>query len=802
MNGGGYGGSFDLDPFANGYYDHHQSAQGSTNSATAQQRYQLQAPVAMHHPCYGDRYDPQQTAAAGIDPLAYNSTSTGATHPLTHTHSHTHTMLQPPPRTAAAMQLPASLEPDPIANSVEMRHQTCYNPITGAMDLIGNDSSYNSLFQDTLDDLASSIVNPLPQSAPSSIQSRRQSHLRPRSKKKQHQYKNSDADTWLEAMSMDVSGISLEPMTGAEVYKTVQSATDDVVTRYLPCVEFLVACQQELRQGLSTATQKRVVRGTYRDSMTPRQFYNRYIQTLPDRFFRKHQHLMDPTHLQTAILEIQKLCDDSRKVEYQGCEAMKNAYLGGMKEGVSWGLRKWLSKNGGALTTCNNLECVLNACQKLDRGAENTKKLSEKLCPLGKQAFDRLKGDVPTSYQEQSTAHPYLPFFHRLECALRGISNFDPEDDDVICIDDEDEIEEVKAISVTLKDSGDDGNKRKGRKIDESPVKRMKPEKGISKSIPAMTANGNYSEVNRDLEVADLNPVAERGMYTTGALNAPKIELRCTRCTMLNPAGSPRCCMCDYTFDNSENYQIQELSEGSENFNIADVTFEESTEPATSLHTEESGIWTPPRNGAASTETSLVRLPPADTQMTAGGMIERLETLAFMFDSNKQHHVRPPQIDSAFWNERYQYASALRLFGEILQNRGSKKFLEPIDEERLMIAGGPPYCGVVRNPLCFFDIVQALHGNGELAIKNLACWNMWRGIDLLEAIDLVFLNSLAYNGKERTKERSNTNALRKILWQGIDTTVSEMYSQLDDKKRRDCTPTRRGELSGFVILKK
>merc|ERR1740124_904423 len=147
------------------------------------------------------------------------------------------------------------------------------------------------------------------------------------------------------------------------------------------------------------------------------------------------------------MVEIKKLCSDSKRVEYQGCEVMKNTFLGGMKDGESWGLRKWLSKHGGALHICNDLECILRSCQDLERSLETTRKLGERLRPLAQQALERLRNDVPASYQEHSTAHPYLPFFHRLESALKGMANFDPEDDDVICIDDDDEIEEVKQLA-------------------------------------------------------------------------------------------------------------------------------------------------------------------------------------------------------------------------------------------------------------------------------------------------------------------------------------------------------------------
>merc|ERR1712150_263918 len=82
--------------------------------------------------------------------------------------------------------------------------------------------------------------------------------------------------------------------------------------------------------------------------------------------------------------------------------------------------------------------------------------------------------------------------------------------------------------------------------------------------------------------------------------------------------------------------------------------------------------------------------------------------------------------------------------------------------------------------ICKRDIVAALigdgngGGDGRLPIKGLCNWNMWRGLDLLQAMDLVFLNNLAYNGKEKTKERSSTNKLRRLLWDGINEVIADL----------------------------
>ena len=56
--------------------------------------------------------------------------------------------------------------------------------------------------------------------------------------------------------SVEVPGVSLKPMSSADVTNRINLKTDEVVTRYLPCVDFLVACQQELRAGLAESNKK------------------------------------------------------------------------------------------------------------------------------------------------------------------------------------------------------------------------------------------------------------------------------------------------------------------------------------------------------------------------------------------------------------------------------------------------------------------------------------------------------------------------------------------------------------------
>ena len=369
-------------------------------------------------------------------------------------------------------------------------------------------------------------------------------------------------DSWLETIQLEVSGISLEPLSGTLVLQRVREKTDNVVTCYLPCVEFLVNCQQELRAGLANATRKKLVRHAYRDNMTPRQFYSRYLAPLANRFHQRNQQLMQRNVLTKATEEISSLIQEAQKVQSQGPEAMKNTFLGGMKDGESWGLRKWLSKHGGALHICNDLECILNACQKLERGKETTIQLSQRLRPLAKQALTRLKSDVPPSYQQVSTAHPYLPFFHRLESALKGMANFDPEDDDVICIDDDDEIEQEKAKAAPPK--------KRAATFYDSPTtvepfaKRSKTtttedyepvQFGRDGTPPIKNPFDSDGDDDSVIEILGVKPAAGDLYGTVGDGND---HWRCSRCSMLNVICSNQCCMCSKTRQEEETCSTQE----------------------------------------------------------------------------------------------------------------------------------------------------------------------------------------------------------------------------------------------------
>jgi len=208
--------------------------------------------------------------------------------------------------------------------------------------------------------------------------------------------------------------------------------------------------------------------------------------------------------------------------------------------------------------------------------------------------------------------------------------------------------------------------------------------------------------------------------------------------------------------------------------------------------------------------------------INAFDLADGIDSVATLFDSNQHDKVRPSDIvgeEESFWDDNYRYASALRLFSEILRSSDcTSLFLESVDEDELIQEGKLPYTEIVKHPLCFRDIVSALLQDFNAADNSIECsngmlpfgttlsdWNMWKGMELLQAIDLVLLNSLAYgkanDGVGKSTIRSRTNKLRKVLWAGIKQVIDDHMTSADAEERRLCTPTRRGESSGFVVRK-
>lgn len=556
-----------------------------------------------------------------------------------------------------------------------------------------------------------------------------------------------EENSWLTALMIEVSGLSMDPLSGSEVVERCQASMDDVLNRYVPCVDFLVQCQQDLRRG------QRICVNNAQD------FFLTFVQPLPGVFYGKNRYTFSAEPLQAAMEGLNQLVRDAKAAQRMGSEAVKNHFLGGMKDGESWGLRKWLSRQGNALQICTNLECVLSALRKLDKSADSTRKLASILRPIAKKTLHRLKTGVPESYQERSSAHPYLPFFHRLEAALRSMSQFEPEADDVICLDDSDEDDDEpqcvappptvkkRKADVVLADIGDGEHERK-------PAAKLHPD-----SQPAIRGNGGG------------NRKADNNLSSSGE---------------------------------SDNESVVEIV---------------NTTAATASERISDGLWaiaasTPPRQ-----EQRIWPLPIRNKESviaTAERIANNLDRVAEYFDSGQQAILRPITAPhGSFWDGT-RYARVLRIFTTIIRSPEAVSFIERVDEDALIQTGFPPFSHVIKHPLSFRDISASLIWNvdandsipcgkdGVLPVLSLKKWNMWKGMDLVQAIDLVFLNSLAYgkhlNNDKRSPHRSSTNKLRKMLWDEIGSVILA-HAGSDAFRRKSVTPTRRSETSGFIVYK-
>lgn len=637
----------------------------------------------------------------------------------------------------------------------------------------------------------------------------------------------------LHGFSILVPSLCLKPLSATEVVKKIQTACNDMQSKYLPCVDFLVTCQQDLRAGVQKATQKRSgSRYSARESMTTQQFYKKYLENLPTNFQRQYQDVMPSKHLMEAKKQINDLLVEAKRNDYLGCESMKNTFLGGMRDGESWGLRRWLSKNGGALNICNDMELIFQALQKLNRDEETTKSLASAIRPIALNAFNQLKSHVPQAYQAVSSAHPYLPFFHRMESALSGLKNFDPEDDDVICIDDDDEIEvvknnfEKKAVneSRTSDTSGigrnyavgplkrnvdsarsiqqpswkrkrigfdDDGYEKKNDhqhkrnesfrnnisttdEVDEDSDSDSEIEVLCVKKAEPQDAQAPLNNFSQGNPFASMLPPRSVTSFPSQTENEADGCWICPLCTVENDADQQTCLYCG---------SDDELDLGSITREAID-TFEDNA-----THSASGG-----RNGLNTSK-------PSNGQLDSNEMAEKIDMLALQCE---QGIVTNRSNRNFFWNTDGNYGYILRILSLFLREPSAQWFVNPVDEKRLLEMGKANYRSIIVNPLCLRDICDAIFKsyntkNGVRVCKVASLsktslsWDMWSGSELLQAIDLAFLNALAYNGKNRTQVRLDALALRKRLWMRIQDKAGRGGKQY--------VPTRRGETSGFVVHK-
>jgi len=574
--------------------------------------------------------------------------------------------------------------------------------------------------------------------------------------------KDDKDDNTLSTFKISIPSLCLEPLTGKEVQERVIQKTDEVSSRYLPCVAFLVDCQQDLRAGLNQRGNRRVAAA---------QFFHTLIEPLPERFYKQNKHLMPRVKLQIAHEEIQGLVKDAKKEERAGgCEVMKSTFLGGMRDGESWGLRKWLSKNGGGLRICNDLELILEALRKLPKDMATTKLLAERIGPKAKQAYETLKADVPNAYQAVSNAHPYLPFFHRLESVLKGLHEFDPKEEDVICIDD---------------DSSEEDSMIETEKETMSITKDSCFNFSLKKEADSDSITNNYQRPGSGRSGVD-SPILFKQLveYATKAPghNESDIEVVLVKNEIAKDTFSDR-----------------------KIFNSSSVT---ALENRSSIKMEVLGKVKGEKISKfelpSFSQTPVLDVLRSARAKRAQQLTGSVEKIVDALEAGQDIRPLRAQDCSDFWsNPTSNFIIILRLFQDLIENTASHSFLEPVDLKE--------YYSLIKHPLSFCDIVTALSNDDEtcassvvngirinrksgvLGCSNLKRWNMFEGSKLIQAVDLVFLNCLAFVGKGPALIRRDVLKLRNSFWEEI------RRCALGDRSN---IPTKRKETSGFVIRRK
>jgi hypothetical protein len=519
-----------------------------------------------------------------------------------------------------------------------------------------------------------------------------------------------ERNSLIENYTISIISLSTKPLSGSEILNIVKQRTKEVETSYLPCVDFLVMCQQELRHALTAVTQKNGRK------MSTSKFYQQFFHSLPQRFYDRFHSVMNPKNMNDAYIGIQSLLADVKKAEYSGKhENMKNAFLGGMLDGESWGLRKWMSKHGGALHICNDLELIWTAFRSIKDPEPAVIEIARLSRPLAEVSFGKLTKKVPQAYQERSTAHPYLPFFHRLESVLQGLSEFDPEDDDVICLD----------------DSGDQQMKSKVEQSKSTISYPQSCRESIrqSEETSSQSAQDTDFQANKIGQSPDSNSDSDIEIIDTKALK-------------------------------------QRISEST--FSKSDPLAENNSDIASHGFNEKANF--------------------EDIHELAGS----IESIASSLEQGQEIRPSTIAVNDDFWSSIANYVGILRLFRNLIVHKSGAYFMDITsltngDKNEIV-----RYYDLIKRPIFFRDIITAMKSNGVLKFPTLNKWNVFRGEYFIQAVDLVFVNALAFVGREGDLRRKEIESVRQLFWKEI----------RDMSREKKHIPLQRKETSEFIVRKK
>ena len=116
-------------------------------------------------------------------------------------------------------------------------------------------------------------------------------------------------DPVLEQVAITVPMLTVLPLSGNAVIRHLRDKLEEVGTRFLPCVDFLVHCQLEVRQGLELAQ---------RGQLTPSQFLAATVTTLPEQFEQRSAGRMPLSHLEAALVGLVGLVKDAKATTPHG----------------------------------------------------------------------------------------------------------------------------------------------------------------------------------------------------------------------------------------------------------------------------------------------------------------------------------------------------------------------------------------------------------------------------------------------------------------------------------------------------
>ena len=127
----------------------------------------------------------------------------------------------------------------------------------------------------------------------------------------------------------------------------------------------------------------------------------------------------------------------------------------------------------------------------------------------------------------------------------------------------------------------------------------------------------------------------------------------------------------------------------------------------------------------------------------------------------------------------------------LIEKAEAQSLINPPDATEIFLAGFPSYDSIIKHPVCFRDIILALansntsgsHLWGNGVVSSLPKLNCWEGRRLLECIDMVMLNAIAYYGGRVEDKKSAAQTLRSYYWHMLDEKAQGNKALLPKKRK-------------------